>query len=192
MTAIKMTERDMQVLDFIKEYKCADTETLTKLFFVSQATCEKRMRKLVEARKLNRYRQDILHSYVYYKGQRPTNIKHSLLMSKVYSILHSSYQVVKCRREYEFKYLNKTQRADLMCVIRLDNKLIPIIVEVELCKTYKYKYEEFIHSKYYQKYFPIEPVIIVVSNNTPKSNTGNIVHIRLDELDKLENLRSLI
>ena len=189
---IKLTDRDMEVLQFIKDYKCADTETIQTLFFKSQATCEKRMRKLVEARKLNRYRQDILHSYVYYKGQRPTNIKHSLAISKVYSLLSNCYQVVKAKREYEFKYLNMTQRGDLLVVIKVKDKLIPLIIEIELCKTYKYKYDEFIHNKYYQKYFPIAPVIIVVSNNSPKYTTGQVIQVKLNEMDKLENLKSLI
>lgn len=183
MTTIKLTDRDMEVLQFIKDYKCADTTTLTTLFFPSQATCEKRMRKLVEARKLNRYRATILDAYVYYKGQRPTNIKHTLAISKVYSLLSSCYQVVKCKREYEFKYLNKTLRADLLVVVKVKDKLVPLIIEVELCKTYKYKYDEFINSKYYTKYFPIAPIIVVVSNNTPKYTAGQVIQVKLNEMN---------
>ena len=188
MTTIKLTQRDIEIINFIKEYKIADTETLTTLFFPSQATCEKRLRKLVEARKLNRYREDILHSYVYYKGQRPTNIKHTLAISKVYSMLSSCYQIVKCRREYEFRYLNKCLRADLFVVIKVKDKLIPIIVEVELCKTYKHKYDDFINSKYYQKYFPIEPIIVVVSNNSPKYTVGQVMQVKLNEMNKIMSL----
>lgn len=184
---IKLTDRDYEVLSFIKEYKCADTDTLTRLFFQSKPTCEKRLRKLVECNKLNRYREDILHPYVYYKGQRPTNIKHSLAIARVYSILQSEYEVVKCKREYQLKYYNKVLQCDLLVVIRRYGKLYPIIVEIDLTKCYSSKYDSFINTKYYQQYFPSEPIVLVISNRTPKANTS-ITWLRLDEIDKIGSL----
>ena len=187
MANIKMTQRDYEILSFIKEYKCADTETLQRLFFPSKATAEKRLRKLCEANKLNRYREDILHSYVYYKGQRPTNLKHSLALSQVYSLFQKSFNVVKCRREWECKYYSKTLRPDLLVVIKKYDRLYPIIIECELTKSYSGKYDAFITSKYYQNYFPMQPIIIVISNRTPKANT-DITWIKLEEIDSLTSL----
>lgn len=171
MTIIKMTDRDMKVINFIKEFKMASTSTIARLFFPSKATAEKRLRKLVDNRKLFRTRETILDEYVYYI-KRPTNIKHCLMIAEVYSKLmtDSNIQVIKCKREYEIKFRAKTLRTDLMAVIRTkDNKLIPILIEIDLTKAYKDKYTEYITSKYYQQKFPTIPVIVVVSNRTPKS-----------------------
>lgn len=114
-------------------------------------------------------------------------MKHSLALSQVYSLLQSEYDVVKCKREYEMKYYNKSLRADLLVVIRKNNKLIPIIIECDLTKCYDNKYDSFINNKVYQNYFPIEPIILVVSNRTPKSDT-NITWIRLNEINNLKGL----
>lgn len=187
MTNIKLTQRDYEVLQFIKEYKVADINTIQALFFPSIPTAEKRLRKLCEAKKLNRSRANILEPYVYYKNSKPTNLKHSLAIARVYSILQSEYEVVKCKREWECKYYSKTLRPDLMLVIRRYGKLIPLLIEVDLSKAYKNKYDTFIKSEYYKQYFPVSPIIIVISNRTPKSNT-NIVWLRLDEIDKLRTL----
>ena len=187
MTNIKLTQRDYEVLQFIKEYKVADINTIQALFFPSIPTAEKRMKKLCEARKLNRSREDILHPYVYYKNSKPSNLKHSLALSQIYSILQSEYEVVKERREYQFKYYNKILQPDLLVVIRRYGKLIPLLIEVDLSKAYKNKYDSFINNKVYQNFFPIEPIVLVISNYTPKSNT-NIVWIRLEELNNIKNL----
>ena len=184
---LKMTERDYEVLSFIKEYKCADVNTIARLYFPSLATAEKRMKKLCEARKLNRSRANILEPYVYYLKSKPTNLKHSLTMSRVYSILQSEYEVVKERREYQLKYYNKVLQCDLLVVIRRYDRLFPIIIEIDLTKCYSNKYDSFINTKYYQQYFPSEPIVLVISNRTPKANTS-ITWLKLNEIDNIKNL----
>ena len=179
-----MTDRDYKVIEFIKEFKCASTTTLTRLFFTSQATAERRLKKLVEHKKLHRTRDNILSEYHYYIKKRPTNIKHSLIIADIYSRLMSeqSIQMIKYKREYEIKFKSKSLRADLMAVIKTsNNKLIPLLVEIDLTKAYKDKYKEYIDSKHYQQKFPIEPTIIIISDKTPKTNS-NILWYKLNQL----------
>lgn len=170
MSNIKLTDRDKQILAFIKEYKIANTSTIARLYFPSIATCEKRLRKLCDNRLLNRYRDNILTEYVYYKGSRPTNIKHSLAISRVYSLLATEYQVLKCKREYEIKYKNKLIRSDLMAIVKLNNKIVPILFEIELSKAYDNKYSDYIQGNYWQQLFGEKPIVVVISNRTPKSS----------------------
>ena len=184
---IKLTERDYEIINFVKEYKAVDINTIARLYFPSLATAEKRLRKLVESKKLNRSRANILEPYVYYRGTKPTNIKHSLALSQVYSILQSEYEVVKCKREWECKYYNKVLRPDLMLVIRRYGKLFSLFIEVDLSKSYKNKYDTFITSNYYQNYFPMQPIIVVISNRTPSSSI-DLVWLKLDEVEKIGSL----
>ena len=178
---IKLTDRDYKVISCIKEYKIAKTSTIERLFFNSKATCEKRLTKLVEIKKLYRYRENILSEYCYYV-KRPTNIKHSLLISDIYSRLTTEYKVVKCKREYEIKYRNKSIRADLMAVIQLNNKLVPLLFEIDLSKSYDNKYTEYISKYYYKQLFPIEPTIVVISNRTPKNAEISIKWYKLSDI----------
>lgn len=182
MTMLQLTDRDMKVINFIKEFKMASTSTIARLFFPSKATAEKRLRKLVDNRKLFRTRETILDEYVYYI-KRPTNSKHCILIAEIYSKLatNKDIQLIKYNREYEIKFRTKSLRTDLMAVIKSNGKLIPILIEIDLTKAYKDKYTEYINSKYYQQKFPMIPKIIVISNRTPKSSI-NIIWYKLNQV----------
>lgn len=168
---MKMTDRDYKIIEFIKEFKIVSSSTIARLYFPSLATAERRLKKLVDHKKLLRTRDNIISEYVYYI-KKPTNLKHCILIAEVYSKLatNKDIQVIKYKREYEIKFRAKTLRTDLMAVIKSNNKLIPILIEIDLTKSYKDKYTEYINSKYYQQKFPMIPVIVVVSNRTPKAN----------------------
>lgn len=179
---MKMTDRDYKVIEFIKEFRIASASTIARLYFPSLATAERRLKKLVDNRKLYRTRDDVISEYVYYT-KKPTNIKHSLMIADIYSKLatNKDIQLIKCKREYEIKFRAKTLKADLMAVIKSNNKLVPILIEIDLTKAYKDKYTEYINSKYYQQKFPIVPKLIVISNRTPKSSI-NIIWYKLNQV----------
>ena len=179
---MKMTDRDYKIIEFIKEFKIVSTTTIARLYFPSLATAERRLKKLVDHKKLLRTRDNIISEYVYYI-KKPTNLKHCILIAEVYSKLatNKDIQLIKYKREYEIKFRAKTLRTDLMAVIKSNNKLIPILIEIDLTKSYKDKYTEYINSKYYQQKFPMIPKIISISNRTPKSSI-NIIWYKLNQL----------
>lgn len=177
---VKLTDRDKQIISFLRKYKCANTQTLAKLFFTSRTLAERRLKKLVESGHIRRWREDILHSYTFYIGKRPTNIVHSSMISEIYAELMTKYQVVKIEREYEIRYGSNMVRTDLMAVLRINGKLQPILVECDLNRCMKYKYDSYINENYYQQKFGVKPMIISISKFKPKSNTP-IKHIRLEE-----------
>lgn len=179
---MKMTDRDYKIIEFIKEFKAVSTTTIARLYFPSLATAERRLKKLVEHKKLLRTRDDVISEYYYYT-KKPTNIKHCLIIADIYSKLttDSNIQLIKYKREYEIKFRAKTLRTDLMVVIKSNNKLIPVLIEIDLTKSYKNKYDEYINQYYYRQLFPMEPVIVVVSNRTPKAST-KIKWFKLNEI----------
>ena len=184
MTRILMTDRDYAIIEFIKEFKCVSTTTITRLFFASQATAERRLKKLVEAKKIHRTRDSVISEYIYYIKTRPTNIKHCLIIADIYSRIktHPDYQLIKYKREYELKYNSKSLRTDLMAVIKINHKLVPLLVEIDLTKKYKNKYSEYINSGYYQQKFGVKPEVLVISDRTPESKI-QIHWYKLKELD---------
>ena len=179
---MKMTDRDYKIIEFIKDFKIVSSSTIARLYFPSLATAERRLKKLVDHKKLFRTRDDVISEYIYYI-KKPTNLKHCILIADVYSKLatNKNIQLIKYKREYEIKFRAKTFRTDLMAVIKSNNKLIPILIEIDLTKSYKDKYTEYINSKHYQQKFPMIPKIIVISNRTPKSSI-NIIWYKLNQL----------
>ncbi len=181
---LKMTDRDKDIISFLRQYKCADTHTIAKLFFSdaksSQILAERRMKKLSEFGKCNRWRKDILSPYIFYIGSRPTNYNHSCYISEVYANLMNKYEVVKIEREYELKFNKYKVRSDLMAVVRINGKLVPLLIEVDLSSAMKDKYDLFINDNYYQQKFPMKPIVISISRFTPKSSLS-IKHITLEE-----------
>lgn len=171
MTNIKLTQRDLDIIDFLKEFKICSTSTIERLFFPSQSSCEKRLAKLTDARKIARTRDNILSEYLYYiPNAKPSNIKHSLIIADVYSKIATTEKVLKYKREYEIKHRAEVLRADLMLVIQGEKGVTPLLVEIDLTKAYNEKYTQYITSGYYKQLFPIAPQIICISNRTPKTS----------------------
>jgi hypothetical protein len=69
-----------------------------------------------------------------------------------------------------------------MTVIKINNKLVPLLVEIDLTKKYKNKYSEYIAQGYYQQKFGAEPEVLVISDRTPESKI-QIHWYKLKELD---------
>lgn len=179
--SLQMTSRDYEIINFLKEFKCASTSTIQSLFFISQQTCERRLSILVKHGKLKRDRNDILSEYYYYIKRKPINLKHTLYISKLYALIKRDYEVIKYRSEYSIKYRNTELKSDLMTVLRVGDRLVPMLFEIDLSKAYKEKYTEYITSNYYKFKFPTPPIIISISNKTPKSSIKIIWH-KLDIL----------
>ena len=176
---MKLTNRDRELLSFIREYKCANTGTIERLFFKSKQTAQKRLKILSDNKKLKKVREDINVPYTYYINKKPRNIVHTNTISEIYSYLstNDNIKLIKAKREYEIKYRNKSIRADLMAVIKINNKIIPLLIEVDLNKTYSNKYTEYITNGYYKQLFPIKPIIISISKYKPKSSIS-VIHFK--------------
>ena len=189
---IEMQDRDYEIINFVKEFKVADSKIIAEMFFSgcknSILVANRRLKKLTEAKKINRnVDRKILEGYLYYpRGiSKPTNWKHSLEITRLYVNLVKKYQVVKYKREYEIRYSNgKLLRADLMAVLKINGKLIPCLFEIDLKAPYNKKYDEYIQGKYYLNKFPIEPQVVSVSRfKHVKSNCNvKLISVNYEEL----------
>ena len=187
----RLTERDYQIIEFIKEFKAVTADDIAELYFANsnnkQALARRRLLKISEAKPLNIYRKDILHPNIYYFNNRPINLKHTLLITKLYVHLKTHYNILKYSREYEIKYsIGKALRCDLMTVILINNKPIPYIFEIDIKAPYNKKYDDYILNNYYKTKFPIPPTIVSISKfNTVKSNTD----VKLINIDNIDNMK---
>jgi hypothetical protein len=81
-----ITARDMQVVEFLKEYKAASTATLAKIFYPSLRVCQNRLNELAKAKQVSRIRRGVNTEYVYYIKAPPKQLKHKLLVTDFYRV----------------------------------------------------------------------------------------------------------
>mgnify|MGYP003292503775 CR=1 FL=1 len=59
MSRVKLTDRDVKIIDFLKNNKCADTQTLSNIFFKgSLRSCQHRLKKLCDNGYLKAFREN--------------------------------------------------------------------------------------------------------------------------------------
>ena len=81
---MRLTDRDIQIIDFIKVCGVVDTETICKMYFDGGLrTCQIRLKKLVDNKYIKKIdRETFLDQNVFYVDRKPKQIKHKLLFSK--------------------------------------------------------------------------------------------------------------
>ena len=81
---MRLTDRDIQIIDFIKVCGVVDTETICKMYFDGGLrTCQIRLKKLVDNKYIKKIeRETFLDQNVFYINKKPKQIKHKLLFSK--------------------------------------------------------------------------------------------------------------
>ncbi|WP_297136392.1 hypothetical protein [Terrisporobacter sp.] len=73
---MKMMDRDIEIVKFLKEVGVADTRTISTLFFNGGIRrCNQRLNTLKDNKKLKVFRENILSQNIYYIGRKPSNWK---------------------------------------------------------------------------------------------------------------------
>lgn len=188
--ATELNERDKMLLDLMKQFHIMDVKNASIYFNGKnkEIVTARRLKKLYEAKNnINRHREDILHGYVYYYNKRRSNYKHDLVRLNVYTALklNPNIEIIKYVLEKEFIINNSKVRCDLLVIAKdkTSNKLIPLIIEIDLNKAYAYKYSNLD----YKQYFPIKPTIISVGRYAPKDK--DVIFIKSDEIEQLTTVQ---
>ena len=87
---VEITERDLEIIRFIKNYKCVTSQMIADLYF-SEANnnvilSNRRLNKIAQAKKLNKYRENILSPNIWYFGSYFTASSQSFLMSSLVAL----------------------------------------------------------------------------------------------------------
>jgi len=174
-----LTRRDLDIINFLEEYKIASTSTLTAIFFPSLSTCQKRMRILTDNNRVKRARLTMNHDYIYYV-KKPHKVMHDLLVTEFYRELSQRSKILNFVVE---KGLGRI-RPDAIFGFNLGEIQRLGLLEVEIShKGFDYeKYENFYCSGAYKEWFPIMPMVYIVCNSVklPRNTSINYVTIKTD------------
>ena len=188
MKRIILTDRDNQIIEFLQNYKIANTSTIANIFFNgSKRPCTRRLKHLKEHGFINSSQEFVCLEMVHYIGRRPTQIIHSTIVTNFIGELHkNNIEVLKSKVEFKIDNV----RSDLLLVCKVDGKTKIFFIEV--CNTKKFdlnKYTKLKQNNKWKEYFPIFPSIIVISNKPVDTNKDlNIIIMDLD-LNNFNNIK---
>lgn len=192
-----LTNRDIEIIEFIKEFKLLSSSQIQRLFNMTQPKTSKRMNYIVENIKevkkyrynptnnfyTDKYRNILKNENVYYYNKKPSAIMHDLLTNEVYLYLKERFDIIAFEKEYRISMDDEfVVRADVYFVMQHENKEYEFLIEVENNKSFNnYKYNKLLDQGY------IAPPIIVISDRRAYGTKGlDIIKTRLNMSD-LEN-----
>lgn len=188
MSRVKLQDRDVKIIEFLKDNKCADTMTLSNIFFNgSLRSCQHRLKKLCDNGDLKVFRENILSSNIYYVKKKPSSYKHALKVTQFIAELYKlGIEVLKVKTPYAIGNMI----ADSLLVVRVNGEIKILWLEVELTKFFNLsKYEDLYYSRKWKEALPNFGSIVVVSRKKVKTNDKfNVIKIDTD----FSNIEDLI
>ena len=192
MSRVKLTDRDVKIIDFLKNNKCADTMTLSNIFFNgSLRSCQHRLKKLCDNGDLKVFRENILSQNIYYTKKKPSSYKHALKVTQFIAELHKlGIEILKIKTPYAIGNMI----ADSLLVVRINGDVKILWLEVELTKFFNLsKYEDLYYSRKWKEVLPTfgSAIVVVSDKNVKTNNKFNIIKIKTDFLNIEELLLRL-
>ena len=176
---MNITSRDRAVIEFITEFKVANTSTIAEVFFPSKISCYRRLQVLTNCKELKRIRDNINSEYVYFK-KCPKQFRHSLLVTDFYRELYKKSDIVSFKIEPSMGSI----RPDAVFGYTYHCKTYVGLLEVEISnKGFNFgKYEKFYSSGEYKSYLPVMPTVFIVGDKVklPEQSDINYVVIQTD------------
>ena len=175
---MRVTDRDKQIMEFLKEFRVASTSDLMELFGFNQPNCNRRLKILMEEFKdikkieynptynfyNDKYKAKLKNENVYYWRRKTSSMEHDLLINKFYiELLNQSkdnnFIIKEFKREYRIELDDFTVIPDAYILIEYKGKEYEYLLELENNKNFNYK-----------KYYKLEqegilvPPIVVCTN----------------------------
>lgn len=188
MKRIVLTERDEEIIQFLKDFKVATTTTISQIYFNSSIRpCQRRLKYLAEHGYIKSHQENVITEKIHYVKRKPINLKHALILSQFIAQLKiNNIEILK----YKVPYKISDVIADAFIAMRVNNQNYIYFVEVENTKKFDLnKYEKLYYSRSWKEMFPVFPSIIVITDKKINMNEKlNIIDIKLD----LSNLKEKI
>lgn len=183
MKRIVLTERDKEIIQFLKDFKVATTTTISQIYFNSSIRpCQRRLKFLSEYGYIKSHQENVITEKIHYVKRKPINLKHALILSQFVAQLKiNNIEILK----YKVPYKIGNVIADAFMALKIGNTNRIFFIEVENTKKFNLeKYEKLYYSRVWREIFPIFPSILVITDRIVlKNEKFNIVDIRLDLSD---------
>lgn len=198
-----ITERDKQIIRYMKIVKYATTRNIAELFFNNGSknyhiVTLKRMNKLVNngylesvPANVNEIGRPITLYYIDDNKVNKRNYRHALAVSNFSAKLKlNGVEIIELQTEI---YLSNKIRVDAIYKVIYNGKKRLFLVEFDITKKFNVtKYEYFKKSGEWKDYFKVFPRIVSVTDNKVSySDTVNIIHLDKN-LDNFNTLLELI
>ena len=196
---IRLTNRDIQIIEFLKEFRVASTSDLMELFNFNQSGINRRMKQLMEEFKdikkidyrptynfyNDKYECKLKNENVYYWKRKSKSIEHDLLINKVYMELlnNKDFVIKEFKREYRITLDDFTVIVDGYILIGYSNREYEYLLELENNKNWNYK-----------KYYKLEqegiilPPLVICTNRRIVNYCKNLeiikIKLNLSDIDK--------
>lgn len=183
---MKITSRDLAIVEFLDTVGVADTTTINKMFFNNSVkACKNRMKPLYDAGLVKRIDRKYLNQeHVYYTKRKPAQVEHKLMFSRfIAELKDNGAEIIKmicplCIGDVI---------ADGFVVYSVNNINKMALVEVENTKTFKSsmgKYKELYENNKWKEKFNVFPNIVVITNEHEiEMDNINLIFIRKDFSD---------
>ncbi len=172
-----VTERDRKVIDFLETFKAATTNTIQELFYPSLRVTQNRLKLLYDNKLLKRERDHFTSQYIYYV-RKPKQLRHDLLLTDFYREMNKIVEIELFEKEFVIADI----RTDGFVAYKHKNKGYIAFIEVQIANTPLdiEKYEKLYRSGQYKKYFPIFPLIYVISDKKMPETRLKIIRVNED------------
>lgn len=207
---MRLTNRDIRIMEFIKEFRVASTSDLMELFGFNQPGCNRRMKQLMEEfkdlKKLefnpthnfynDKYKIGLKNQNVYYWKRKSKSIEHDLLINRFYIELLDKQKdgiiVKEFKREHRITLDDFTVIADAYILMEYKEVESEYLLELENNKSFNYK-------KYYKLEVEgiIVPPVIVCTDRRIYNYCKNLeiikIKLNLSDMDKIvKDVKSLV
>lgn len=166
-----MTRRDYDIIEFLRYYKVASTDTLHHFFFhkSSLRMCQNRLKILTEKQVIGRARETINNQFLYFI-RCPAQLRHALLVTDFYRELSKLCYVPAFKIEPTLGRI----RPDALFGYTYNGKNQLGILEVEIShKGFNYaKYKDF---DYKSHDLPVMPRVFVVGDKVKKQDGIHVI-----------------
>ncbi|WP_193774795.1 hypothetical protein [Vallitalea guaymasensis] len=170
------------MIEFIEEFRVANTSTICELFYPSLRVAQIRLKKMTELQELKRHRYYYTNEYIYYK-KRNNQLRHDLILTNFYRELNRISKVIRFDKEFD---KIKGIRPDGFIVYSVNGLNYIAFVEVEISKKGLdlEKYKRLYLGCEYKEHLPVFPLIIIITNNKIKEKIPfGIISLKTDLSD---------
>lgn len=208
---MRLTNRDIMLIDFIREFRVASTSDIMELFKFNQPNCNKRMKILMEEFKdlkkieynpthnfyNDKYKIGLKNQNVYYWKRKSKSIEHDLLINRFYIELlqqakDNGFNIKEFKREHRITLDNFTVIADAYILIEYKGSECEYLLELENNKSFNYK-------KYYKleiEEILVPPIIVCTDRKVYNyCKKLEIIKVKLNLLDMkkvINDIKSMV